>query len=90
MRILGTAIAAFVLIAPLPARAYTWEDAKACTPDAWKLCRHVMPDRAKVTECLYSARPFLSPACAVVMGRSGRDPDDPRFTQQRPNESRRY
>ncbi|HEY1474795.1 MAG TPA: hypothetical protein VGF53_12000 [Pseudolabrys sp.] len=60
------AIASFIIIAPLPALAYTQADADACTPDAFRLCQHVIPDAGRVTQCLVSNKPRLSPACKIV------------------------
>jgi hypothetical protein len=55
--------------APLPAMAYTQEDADACTPDAMKLCQNAIPDEGRVAQCLVQNKRQLSPACAVVMSR---------------------
>jgi len=46
---------AFVIVmttAPLPAIAYTQEDADACTPDAMRLCLNAIPDVSRVALCL--------------------------------------
>ena len=40
------------IIAPLPAIAYTQQDADACTPDAFRLCQNAVPDEARVAHCL--------------------------------------
>ena len=58
-----------VLAAPLPALAYTQEDANACTPDAMRLCGPAIPDPGRVADCLVQNKRGLSPACAVVMSR---------------------
>ena len=58
-----------MIAAPLPANAYTQEDADACTPDAMKLCQHAIPDPDRVTVCLIQNKRQLSPACGVVMNR---------------------
>jgi hypothetical protein len=57
------------IIAPLPAIAYTQEDADACTPDAFRLCQHAIPDADRVAACLASNKPNLSPACKIVFSR---------------------
>jgi hypothetical protein len=65
-----SALALLVMImAPLPALAYTQEDADACTPDAMKLCGPAIPDVGRVRDCLIQNKRGLSPACAVVMSR---------------------
>ena len=65
------AIALIVMImAPLPAIAYTQEDANACTPDALRLCQNAIPDASRVAQCLVQNRQQLSPACTSVFNRS--------------------
>jgi hypothetical protein len=65
-----SALALLVMImAPLPALAYTQEDADACTPDAMKLCQAAIPDVGRVTDCLIQNKRGLSAACAAVMNR---------------------
>jgi hypothetical protein len=65
-----SAIAFIVMImAPLPAIAYTQEDADACTPDAFRLCQQAIPDASRITLCLVQNRRQLSPACTVVFNR---------------------
>ena len=59
----------FMIAAPLPAIAYTQEDADACTPDAMKLCQNAIPDPDRVTLCLAQNKRQLSPACSIVMHR---------------------
>jgi hypothetical protein len=63
---------AFVMImitTPLPAIAYTQEDADACTPDAMRLCQKAIPDASRVALCLVQNKRQLSPDCAVVFNR---------------------
>ena len=63
-------IASFVMIiAPLPASAYTQADVDACTPDAFRLCQNAIPDAARVQQCLTERKQQLSPACKVVFNR---------------------
>ena len=65
-----SAIAFMVTImAPLPALAYTQEDANACMPDAFRLCQNAIPDADRVTVCLIQNRRQLSPACTSVFNR---------------------
>jgi hypothetical protein len=63
---------AFIIImitAPLPALAYTQEDADACTPDAMRLCQNAIPDASRVAQCLVQNKQQLSPACTGVFNR---------------------
>jgi len=63
---------AFIIImitAPVPAIAYTQEDADACTPDAMRLCQNAIPDASRVALCLVQNKRQLSPACTVVFNR---------------------
>jgi hypothetical protein len=65
-----SAIAFIVMImTPLPAIAYTQEDADACTPDAMRLCQNAIPDESRVTLCLVQNKRQLSPACTIVFNR---------------------
>ena len=65
-----TAIAFIVMMtAPLPAMAYTQEDADACTPDAMRLCQQAIPDVTRITQCLAQNFRQLSPACTQVFDR---------------------
>jgi hypothetical protein len=57
------------IITPLPATAYTQQDADACTPDAMRLCQNFIPDEARITQCLAQNKRQLSPACKIVFSR---------------------
>src|ERR1017187_1243753 len=57
------------IIAPLPAIAYTQQDADACTPDAMRLCQNAIPDETRVAQCLAQNKRQLSPACQIVFSR---------------------
>jgi hypothetical protein len=57
------------IIAPLPAIAYTQQDADACTPDAMRLCQNAIPDETRVAQCLAQNKRLLSPACKIVFSR---------------------
>jgi len=64
------AIALFAaIIAPLPAPAYTQQDANACSGDAMRLCQAAIPDEARVAHCLAENKQQLSPACKIVFSR---------------------
>jgi hypothetical protein len=69
MRKLGAIAFIAMIMAPLPAIAYTQEDADACTPDAFRLCQNAIPDASRVTLCLVQNRRQLSPACTIVFNR---------------------
>jgi hypothetical protein len=71
------AIASFIIIASLPALAYTQADADACTPDAFRLCQHVIPDADRVAQCLASNKRNLSPACKIVFSQPATARDIP-------------
>ena len=57
------------IIAPLPALAYTQQDADACTPDAFRLCQNAIPDVTRVGQCLAQNKSQLRPACKIVFSR---------------------
>jgi len=57
------------ITAPLPALAYTQEDAMACTPDAMRLCQNAIPDVSRIALCLAQNKRQLSPACTLVFNR---------------------
>jgi hypothetical protein len=61
--------AVLTVMGPLPALAYTQQDADACTPDAFRLCQQAIPDAGRVAQCLAMNKRQLSPACAVVFSR---------------------
>ena len=57
------------IMVPLPALAYTQNDADACTPDAMRLCWNAIPDASCITQCLAQNKQQLSPACSNVFNR---------------------
>lgn len=72
------ALASFIMIiAPLPASAYTQADADACTPDAFRLCQDAIPDAARVKQCLTDKKQQLNPACKIVFSRPESASDTP-------------
>ena len=66
---LGAFLVAAAVIAPLPAMAYTQEEADACTPDAMRLCQQFIPDAGRIATCLGHNHKQLSPACMAVFNR---------------------
>ena len=76
-----SAIAFIVVMAvPLPAIAYTQQDADACTPDVMRLCQQAIPDVNRITLCLVQNKRQLSPACTLVFKR----PRDANAAHERP------
>jgi Cysteine rich repeat len=65
----SSAIAVTLMLAPLPALAYTQADADACTQDAFRLCQAEIPDEGRVAHCLATNKRKLSPACKIVFSR---------------------
>jgi hypothetical protein len=45
------------------------ETQRACTPDAMRLCRSVIPDVAKITVCMTQKWAQISPECRAAMAR---------------------
>jgi hypothetical protein len=66
---LSAAALIVTIMGPLPAIAYTQEDADACTPDAMRLCQDAIPDASRVADCLVQNKRQFSPACTVVFNR---------------------
>lgn len=52
----------------------TAEQRAACTPDAFRLCGHYIPDPAGVESCLRQQIADLSPACRLVFEQSETQP----------------
>jgi hypothetical protein len=69
MRKLNAMVLLVAIMAPLPAIAYTQEDADACTPDAMRLCQNAIPNADRVAQCLLANKQQLSPACTSVFNR---------------------
>jgi hypothetical protein len=65
----SSAIVITLVLAPLPALAYTQSDADACTQDAFRLCQAAIPDASRVAHCLAQNKRNLSPACKIVFSR---------------------
>ena len=66
---LSTIFFLVMILAPLPAFAYTQEDADACTSDAFRLCQNAIPDVSRVGLCLAQNKRQLSAACTIVFNR---------------------
>jgi hypothetical protein len=66
---ISTIVLIVAIMAPLPAIAYSQQDADACTPDAFRLCQNAIPDAARVAQCLVANKQQLSPACTSVFNR---------------------
>jgi len=47
--------------------AYTQEQARMCTGDAFKFCSSDIPNIDKVTACMQHHKAELSPGCAALM-----------------------
>lgn len=60
---------AFLAFAPVSASAESQEDQNACMNDAFTVCGHAIPDRARVGACLAQNINRISPACRTVMQR---------------------
>ena len=56
--------------APLSAAEYSQQDIAACTPDAWRVCSHAIPDADRVRACLFANQPSLSTPCFNVIERA--------------------
>ena len=49
----------------------TPEDQKACSPDAVKFCKEMIPDTFRVLSCLQANRQKISPACQGTLAKYG-------------------
>jgi len=65
---------AFALLAfvPVAATAESQDEQMACMTDAFNVCGHAIPDRARVAACLAHNVKRLSPACRTVILRYNR------------------
>ncbi len=64
------ALAAGVMAASsVPGLAYTAADAKACMPDAFRLCSKAIPNESKVAACLQAKQKQLSASCLEALDR---------------------
>lgn len=56
---------------PFPSMQGTPEDQKACSPDAVKFCKDMIPDTFRVLSCLQNNRQKISTACQGVLTKYG-------------------
>ena len=61
--------AAAPLSANESAQQHAPQDVAACTPDAWRVCFHAIPDGDKVRQCLFDNQQSLSTPCWNVIER---------------------
>jgi hypothetical protein len=53
--------------------AYTAEQERMCTGDAFKFCSSEIPNISAVTACMYKHKAELSAGCRAVMDKSAAD-----------------
>ena len=53
--------------------AYTAEQERMCTGDAFKFCSSEIPNISAVTACMYKHKAELSAGCRAVMNKSAAD-----------------
>ena len=51
------------------AQQHNPQDVAACTPDAWRVCGHAIPDGDRVRQCLIDNQSSLGSACWNVIER---------------------
>ncbi len=59
-------VALSVVLLPVAANAYTQEQARLCTGDAFRLCGSEIPDVERVTVCMRAKKSDLSAGCKSV------------------------
>ena len=64
-----SAAALLLIVAVNGARAESVDPQTACTPDAFRLCSHMIPDADRIIACLAQKRASLSLACRQVFSR---------------------
>lgn len=60
-----TSIASFAT----PGHAYTAEQQRLCTGDAFRLCSSEIPSIDRITACMVKQKANLSPGCKSVFGK---------------------
>jgi hypothetical protein len=65
----AAALLLVVAVNATPARAESLDPQTACTPDAFRLCSHLIPDADRIIACLAQKRASLSPACRLVFSK---------------------
>lgn len=68
-------VAAGILFISSAAHAYTQEEAKLCTADAFRLCGSYIPDEDQVGACMRKQKASLSVGCKSVFDRRARVQD---------------
>jgi hypothetical protein len=61
--------AALTVVLSTSALAQTAEEQQACMNDAFRVCSHTIPDRARTTVCMVQNKTQLSQACQMVMNK---------------------
>jgi hypothetical protein len=69
MRAVSVLAAGLIAASSVPCLAYTAADAKACMPDAFRLCASSIPNEAKVAACLQAKQKQLSANCLEALDR---------------------
>ena len=72
----ATLVLAVAMISSLYASqsfAYTAEQQRMCTGDAFKFCSSEIPNISAVTACMYKHKAELSPGCRAVMDKPAAD-----------------
>jgi hypothetical protein len=69
MRAVFVLVAALIAGSSAPGSAYTAADAKACMPDAFRLCAKAIPNESKVAACLQAKQDQLSANCLEALER---------------------
>ena len=70
MRRLGILLVLCSTAVPLSAAEYSEQDKQACTPDAWRVCGHAIPDADRVRQCLFDNQQSLNTPCFNVIERA--------------------
>jgi hypothetical protein len=69
MRAVSVLAAGLLAASSAPSLAYTAADAKACMPDAFRLCAKAIPNEGKVAACLQAKQKQLSANCLEALER---------------------
>jgi hypothetical protein len=69
MRAVAVLVAGSIAASTVPGLAYTAADAKACMPDAFRLCAKAIPNESKVAACLQAKQNQLSAVCQEALDR---------------------
>jgi hypothetical protein len=69
MRAVLVLVAGLIACPSAPGLAYTAADAKACMPDAFRLCAKAIPNEGKVAACLQAKQDQLSANCLEALDR---------------------